>query len=161
MKTMYPTTVERPATAALVRIDFDLSMVRQKLSNPEEGEPWNSDTLDLAEGEYRKFFALCLAYPDEAVVPCRLVDQLWHAHILDTAAYREDCDRVFGFFYDHYPYFGLNGPADAANLEQAYDVTLDLYEINFGNPPEGAWTHTTAAKCRARCRTGCKPMKCK
>ena len=47
-------------------------------------------------------------------VPCKLVDELWHAHILDTRAYRDDCYRIFGFFYDHYPYFGLRDAADAA-----------------------------------------------
>src|SRR6202035_5866415 len=118
------------ASARLSQIerDLDLGMVRFKLANPEEGAGWAPEQLDLAEGEYRKFLALCMAYPEEAVVPCRLVDQFWHQHILDTRAYREDCQRLFGFFYDHYPYFGLNGPGDAANLEAAYEVTLSLYE---------------------------------
>jgi len=150
----------RPAADATDSIDFDLSGVRRKLAAPEEGEAWSEEKLDLAEQEYRRFMALCLAYPDEAIVPCALVDQMWHQHILDTAAYRDDCDRVFGHFYDHYPYFGLNGPEDAANLERAYDITLTLYELNYGPTPEGAWQGSTAAD-RARCRTGCKPVKCK
>ncbi len=147
------------ATARLLEIEtnLDLSMVRFKLTNPEEGEVWTPEKLDLAEGEYRKFLALCIAYPDEAIVPCRLVDQFWHQHILDTRAYRADCLRLFGSFYDHYPYFGLNGPDDAANLEAAYVVTLYLYEINFGQPPGGAWK----GDAREKCRTGCKPMKCR
>jgi hypothetical protein len=78
-------------------------------------------------------------------------------HILDTQAYREDCQRLFGVFYDHYPYFGLNGPEDAANLEAAYDVTLTLYELNVGEPPRGAWR----GDAKEKCRTGCKPMKCR
>ena len=153
----------RPARDLLNSIDFDLAGVRRKLAHPEEGEgePWSPEKLDLAEQEYRRFMALCRAYPEEAIVPCQLVDQFWHQHILDTAAYRDDCDRVFGHFYDHYPYFGLNGPEDAANLERAYDVTLDLYEGNFGPTPNGAWQSRDAGRCRARCRTGCKPMKCK
>jgi hypothetical protein len=151
----------RPAADHLARIDFDLTGVRQKLAAPEEGEGWDEHKLHLAEQEYRRFMALCIAYPEESIVPCRLVDQFWHQHILDTAAYREDCDRVFGHFYDHYPYFGLNGPEDAANLEHAYEITLDLYELNFGATPDGAWQGSAAGKCRSRCRTGCKPMKCK
>lgn len=150
-----------PAVEAIDKIDFDLTMICHKLANPEVGEPWSVEKLDLIEQEYRRYMALCLAYPEEAIVPSRTVDQMWHAHILDTRAYREDCHRVFGFFYDHYPYFGLNGPEDAANLTAAYDVTLDLYELNFGTPPEEVWGPVSAAKCRARCRTGCKPMKCK
>lgn len=142
---------------ALIELDLDLSGVRFKLSNPEEGEAWTAEVLDLAESEYRKFLALCMAYPDEAIVPCRLVDQFWHQHILDTRAYREDCQRLFGFFYDHFPYFGLNGPEDAANLESAYAVTLNLYEMSFGEPPLGAWR----GDAKEKCRTGCKPMKCR
>ncbi len=149
--------MSRPASQALSSIDLDLSMVRSKLAHPEEGEAWTEEQLDLAEHEYRKFLALCIAYPDEAVVPCRLVDLFWHQHILDTRAYREDCQRLFGFFYDHYPYFGLNGPEDAENLVRAYDVTLRLYELNFGDTPDGSWKSGSAEKCR----TGCKPMKCK
>jgi len=142
---------------AQIESDLDLSMVRFKLANPEEGVAWTTERLDLAEGEYRKFLALCLAYPEEVVVPCRLVDEFWHQHILDTRAYREDCQRLFGFFYDHYPYFGLNGSEDAENLELAYAVTLGLYELNFGETPEGAWK----GNAREKCRTGCKPMKCR
>jgi hypothetical protein len=142
---------------ALLEAELDLSMVRFKLANPEEGEGWPQETMDLAEAEYRKFLALCIAYPDEAIVPCRLVDQFWHQHILDTRAYRNDCQRLFGFFYDHYPYFGLNGPDDAANLESAYAITLNLYELNFGEPPRGAWK----GDAKEKCRTGCKPMKCR
>lgn len=155
------TEIAQPAAEVLAQVDFDLSKIRHKLANPEEGDAWSEEQFDLAELEYRRFFALCIAYPEEAIVPCRIVDKMWHAHILDTVAYRNDCARVFGFFYDHYPYFGLNGPEDAANLERAYDITVELYEVNFGAPPEGAWGGTTAGKCRARCRTGCKPMKCK
>ncbi len=156
---MTATKTQNTATDRLAQIelDVDLSMVRFKLANPEEGEAWTHEELDLAEGEYRKFLALCMAFPEEAIVPCRMVDQFWHQHILDTRAYRDDCQRLFGFFYDHYPYFGLNGSEDAANLESAYDVTLALYELNFGEPPRGAWK----GDAKEKCRTGCKPMKCR
>jgi hypothetical protein len=155
------TLVESQSTASdclsQIEVNLDLSMVRLKLAKPEEGQGWTPDQLDLAEGEYRKFLALCIAHPKETIVPCRLVDQFWHQHILDTSAYREDCQRLFGFFYDHYPYFGLNGPDDAASLEAAYEVTLNLYELNFGEPPRGAWK----GDAKEKCRTGCKPMKCR
>ena len=147
-----------PAAEAIDLIDFDLTMVRFKLANPEEGAPWTPDKLELADREYRRYMALCLAYPDEDIVPCQLVDKMWHQHILDTAAYRADCLRVFGKFHDHFPYFGLRGPDDAANLENAYNVTLDLYVANFGDTPAGAWQ---AANGKSKCRAGCRPMKCK
>ena len=152
-------SLTKPAADRLPEVDaaLDLDKVRFKLANLEDGSPWAEERLDLGESEYRKFLALCLAYPDQAIVPCAVVDHFWHQHILDTRAYRDDCDRLFGFFYDHYPYFGLSGPDDAANLERAYESTLRLYELNFGAPPSGAWKSDAGENCR----TGCKPMKCR
>lgn len=43
-----------------------------------------------------RLLALRLAYPEVDIVPCRLVDEMWHRHILDTQAYAEDCERIFG-----------------------------------------------------------------
>lgn len=44
------------------------------------------DRLEAMEAEYRKFLALQLADPDAAIVLCGLVEDIWHQHILDTAA---------------------------------------------------------------------------
>lgn len=82
-----PTTDEALAFLDAV---LDLSMVRQKLADPEEGNGYDAAHLDLLEAEYRKFLALHLAYPAMDVVPCKIVDEMWHQHILDTAAYRDD-----------------------------------------------------------------------
>src|SRR4051812_49630238 len=91
---------------------LDLRMVRMKLADPKEGQGWTPEQLELFEQEYRRFLALNLMYPLASIVPCHDVDMFWHAHILDTAAYRVDCDTVFGEFLDHYPYFGLRGEED-------------------------------------------------
>lgn len=136
---------------------LDLEMVRQKLADPEEGKGWSAEELDLAEREYRRFLALHLMYPGTAVVPCGFVDEVWHAHILDTQAYGPNCQEVFGFFLHHFPYFGMRGEQDAADLRSAYDLTLDRYEAAFGEPAAEAWQGMSSAKCR----TKCKPMKCK
>lgn len=157
MTVAYGTTDSPLATGALSSIDPDFRMVRHKLANSDGAKAWSKEKLDTAEGEYKKFLALCRGYPDEAIVPCKLVDEFWHAHILDTRAYREDCQRLFGFFYDHFPYFGLRDSEDARNLKDAYDRTLALYDLNFGEPPDNTWRTIKGAKCR----TGCKPMKCR
>ena len=138
---------------------LDLTMVRMKLlSSSEEGPVWEPSTLDLAEHEYRRFLALNLMYPDKEVVPCKLVDALWHAHILDTEAYARDCDDLFGYFLHHFPYFGLRGEEDATQLWTAYGTTIDLYTEAFGSPPEGVWRPEDAMKCE---RKNCKPQKCR
>jgi hypothetical protein len=111
------------------------------------------------EGEYRKFLALHLLYPDADIVPCKIVDDMWHRHILDTAAYRGDCDVIFGQFLDHFPYFGMRGEQDAQDLEDAYCDTLDRYREAFGEPPADTWISPDATmRCK---RTACKPQQCR
>jgi len=145
------------ALDALAR-ELDLSNVRMKLADPEEGKGFGTAELDLAEQEYRRFLALHLTYPEAEIVPCKLVDEIWHQHILDTIAYRADCDAIFGRFLDHYPYFGMQSEQEAQELNDAYVDTIEMYEREFGAPPEGTWISADAAKCK---RTACKPQKCK
>jgi hypothetical protein len=146
-------------TEALRRVEtIDLSMIRMKLADPDEGKGWTGDQLDLAEREYRRFLALHLLYPEAAIVPCAVVDEVWHAHILDTEAYAPDCERLFGFFLHHFPYFGMRGEEDAADLLESYDSTIERYEVAFGEVPDGIWRAEKPGKCK---RTNCKPQKCK
>ena len=137
---------------------LDLGDVRMKLADPEDGKGYVPEHLDLMEQEYRRFLAMHLAHPDASIVPCKLVDEIWHQHILDTAAYGKDCDAIFGRFLDHYPYFGMQSRAEAQELSDAYSDTIEIYEHDFGTPPEGTWISADAAKCK---RTACKPQKCK
>jgi hypothetical protein len=135
---------------------LDFTMVKRKLQDPEEGAGWTAEECDAAETEYKRFLALKRAYSDREIVPNGQVDIFWHQHILDTIKYAEDCQAIFGFFLHHYPYFGMNGEADYANLCSAFEETQGLWELHFGGQDAGV----SMAKCRSNCR-GCKPVKCK
>lgn len=149
------------STVALNRLEdrLDLSNVRMKLADSDEGPGLGRDELDLMEGEYRKFLAMQLMHPGAVIVPCQIVDEMWHRHILDTAAYRDDCAAIFGRFLDHYPYFGMRNETEAQELFDAYSQTLDLYRDAFGEPPSGTWV--ADGDDAARCRRQCAPMKCR
>jgi hypothetical protein len=159
---MAVTTLSAPtADEALGSLDqlLDLSNVKMKLADTEEGPGLSGDYVALMEVEYRKFLALQLMYPDADIVPCKIVDEMWHRHILDTAAYREDCEAIFGRFLDHFPYFGMRGEEDAEALNDAYADTLERYREAFGEPPADTWiTLDASSKCK---RTACKPQKCR
>jgi hypothetical protein len=148
------------SAAALQRLDdlLDLSNVKMKLADKEEGPGLDGPTIELMEAEYRKFLALQLLHPEAVIVPCGIVDEMWHRHILDTAAYREDCQAIFGQFLDHFPYFGMRGEEDAQDLNDAYADTLWRYRDAFGDPPAETWISSDASKCG---RKACKPQKCK
>lgn len=143
---------------AQLAILLDLTAVRIKLADPEEGHAMSEAELDLSEQEYRRFLALHLAFPDADIVPCKLVDTIWHQHILDTRTYHADCEAIFGDYLHHFPYFGMRGADDAQALSDAYGDTLRRYREAFGEPPESTWLAADASSCK---RTACKPQKCR
>ncbi|GAA4340890.1 glycine-rich domain-containing protein [Flaviaesturariibacter amylovorans] len=136
---------------------LDFSMIKMKLQDKEEGQGWTKKQCEDAEIEYKRFLSLKRTYPNLEVVPNKAIDMFWHQHILDTAKYADDCESIFGYFLHHYPYFGMNGEQDAENLNTAFEETKVLYRKHFGIDYVGE-----APKCKApKCRTACKPMKCR
>lgn len=127
--------------------ELDLSMISMKLRDPLEGKGWSEEYCSRVEREYRRFLALTRRYADRPIVPSNIVDAFWHSHILDTQAYAHDCERLFGHFLHHFPYFGMRGPSDAQALCDAYDETLSLYEAHWGTPDDDLWLRDGAARC--------------
>ncbi|MDO6650961.1 hypothetical protein Q4530_01085 [Colwellia sp. 1_MG-2023] len=116
-------------------INFD--KLKWKLTKSAEAT-WTDKLCDLAELEYQKFLSLKLLYPKVSLVPSKLVDKFWHEHILDTKSYEDDCNKVFGYFVHHYPYFGIYGKDDQNALQVSFDKTIELYEMHFGKYPTKA-----------------------
>lgn len=126
---------------------LDFTMIKRKLI---EEQQWVPDVCEDAERLYRMFLALNVRYPAQKICPTGPIDEFWHAHILDTAAYAGDCQTLFGGLLHHFPYFGMRGPEDRANLERAFSETIDLFIRHFGIDP-------TAGDAQAR---GCSPQRC-
>jgi hypothetical protein len=146
-------TEDQARAGALVGA-LDLEPITYKLMHPHPGET----AMTLAEADqvtdaYRGFLKLCLWYPDEVIVPSRTIDEVWHAHILDTAKYAADCDVLFGALAHHFPYFGLRGEQDEASWRAAYDRTRELFQLHFGIALAGeraaAACHVNGASCNA------------
>src|SRR3989344_2573103 len=104
--------------------ELDLTMVKTKLCLPleKEGKGWTSELANAAERWYKMYLKLCLIR-GKGVVPTHLIDEMWHAHILDTRKYHADCQTIFGYYLHHFPYFGLRGEEDAKNLDKEFQVT--------------------------------------
>ncbi|MEA3195458.1 MAG: hypothetical protein QOD26_3791 [Betaproteobacteria bacterium] len=123
----------RPVEQVLAAIDaLDLDCIKLKLMDAEEGHGWSREYAGQMELAYRRFLALMTKFPEETMAPTKDIDKFWHGHILDTMKYAEDCERVFGYFLHHFPYFGMRGEQDAKNLESAADRLHALYEREFG-----------------------------
>lgn len=129
---------------------LDLDPIKFKLMDKKEGHGWTREEADRRETEYKRFLALIAKFPEDAIVPDTDVDKFWHAHILDTMKYAEDCQHVFGYFLHHFPYFGMRDDEDATNLADAAANTRRLYQQEFGNAAAsdaGYCAATTSSYC--------------
>jgi hypothetical protein len=127
-------TAQRTAQEQLRWIDeIDLEPIAFKLMQPEPGQCGLSAVqVDYDVALYRCFLKLCALYPGTAIVPTVGIDRVWHTHILDTAKYRADCDRVFGRFLDHFPYAGLRGEEDERAWRESFAQTCRMFMEHFG-----------------------------
>ena len=149
----------RPVEQVIAAIEaLDLDPIKLKLMDSEEGQGWSREYADRMELAYKRFLTLLVTHPEVTLAPCKDVDKFWHGHILDTLKYADDCDTVFGRFLHHFPYFGMRGAEDAANLAKAAANTRRLYRREFGTTQTGAVCNEairaeSAALCSAAVRT--------
>ncbi|MEO2282050.1 glycine-rich domain-containing protein [Pseudoalteromonas pernae] len=126
---LHPTNEISPLAMTL-----DFEKLKWKLTKSSEAT-WTEALCEFAEIEYKKFLTLKMLYPKVSLVPSKLIDKFWHEHILDTKSYAADCDKLFGHFIHHYPYFGIYGDDDQQSLQTSFERTIALYENHFGKYP--------------------------
>ncbi len=112
-------------------LELDLDPIKVKLMHQQSGEGWSMGKTEAVEREYRRFLILMKMYPNEPTAPLEDVDTFWHYHILDTVKYAADCESVFGYFLHHFPYVGMRGEEDAADLVRIGARMQELYESTF------------------------------
>ena len=98
---------------------------------------WNEDFTRRAINEYRRFLVLA-AIAGHRVSPSKVVDEVWHLHLLYTRSYWDElCGKVLGFPLHHEP---SRGPTDGTSLAADYMRTLSSYNRLFGElPPPDLW----------------------
>ena len=100
-------------------LNLDLGPIMYKLMHPDKGTGWTKERAVSVADRYKQFLFLNLKYPESQIVPDHDVDDFWHAHILDTMKYSEDCEKIFGYFLHHFPYLVLRGKEDAEKLTKS------------------------------------------
>lgn len=92
---------------------------------------------------YREFLCTIAAYPDATLVPCRLIDKAWHAHMCRPVKYVRDCMAVFGTVIDHTP--GVYGTKEWLT---AYELTRKLAPYGADMPVDATTSSPMAgAEC--------------
>lgn len=136
---------------------LDLTMPLAKVMDPKEGYGWDAATARRNERDYKRFLYLA-AISTAIIVPTTSIDKMWHAHILDTRKYADDCDRIFGGFFHHFPYFGIRGEDDTKNLSSAFAETKRIWAETFGETALGGDADCSAGYCE-KCGN-CGPEDC-
>ena len=114
---------------------LDFSALKAMMADEAAGGlGWPAERLDYTEMQYKRWLFLRRKYQSKELPPSEEIDKFWHYHILDTKAYHRDTQVIFGYYLHHFPYFGMRGPADKADLLHAWEETQELYEKEFGEP---------------------------
>lgn len=102
---------------------------------------WKTGFALKALNEYKKFIFLGLV-SDFQVTPSKIIDVVWHEHILFSKAYREFCDQVIQQPFDHYPEL-VPMEDQTGQFSAQYLDTIELYKKEFDlEPPADIWGNT-------------------
>ena len=98
-------------------------------------------TVLRAIGEYKKFVYLGVL-SDCHVTPSKIIDIIWHEHLLFSSGYRNFCNEIIEYDFDHHPEL-LPIDAQTETYNAQYEYTLKLYRSEFGiEPPTDIWGET-------------------
>jgi hypothetical protein len=91
---------------------------------------WKSGFALRAINEYKKFVYLGIV-SEFYVTPSKVIDVVWHEHLLFSKAYREFCTTVIEYEFDHYPEL-IPYAEQTGTFQAQYEETMELYFVEFG-----------------------------
>ncbi|AVX05980.1 hypothetical protein MXMO3_03477 (plasmid) [Maritalea myrionectae] len=114
-------------------LDLDFTDQKNKFVSDPDFIGWTEENIDFAEFFYKNFLFLNLKYGGSGHLPPSTdIDDFWHGHISDTRRYAPDCERIFGYFLHHNPYFGIGTQKDQKLLTDSFERTQELHCKEFG-----------------------------
>jgi hypothetical protein len=102
---------------------------------------WDKSFALRAIWEYKKFVYLGVI-SDFSVTPSKVIDQVWHEHLLFSSGYRKFCKDIIQYDFDHNPELIAVG-SQTETFQSQYYQTIELYKTEFGTiPPQEIWDST-------------------
>jgi hypothetical protein len=99
---------------------------------------WERDFAFKAIIEYKKFVYLGVVSKNP-VTPPKIIDLVWHEHLLFSAGYRNFCEKIILHNFDHQPELVSSNESSQVFQDQ-YQYTIELYKSEFGiDPPSEIW----------------------
>jgi hypothetical protein len=125
-------------TSAFGGVNASTKAFASKIANK---HGWGKNFTLIAISEYKKFVYLGVI-SNFHVTPSKIIDVVWHEHLLFTKAYREFCNDVIFYQFDHHPQlFAVE--EETGRFSAQYVDTLELYALEFNSiPPEDVWGNT-------------------
>ncbi len=122
--------------------NLELNSVRDNVIEKLGWPPAKAEDVEL---QYRRFlYALTQKHKNEIISPpSKEVDDFWHQHILDTAKYREDCEKLFGHYLDHIPSLTADQQAQADQRRRRVYADHNIDSADFtpgGSGDSGGWS---------------------
>lgn len=100
---------------------------------------WKPNFVLRAIHEYKKFVYMGVI-SNFHVTPSKVIDIVWHEHLLFTKAYRSFCEEIIQYNFDHHPELISIDTQTEVYAEQ-YVKTLLLYRKEFGiDAPDEIWS---------------------
>lgn len=116
---------------------------------------WDSGLTLRALDEYRRFVVLAASAP-QPVTPSRVVDGVWHTHLMFTRDYWERFMPLLPTPLHHEP--GDGTPASEGHFREQYARTLEAYRAAFHQtPPADLWPDPAQAQPSTRRRSTKRP----
>jgi len=115
----------------LVKVEaWDLEKTKRRLVT---NETWPERLCTEVDPIYRRLMTLKGFFPTEVLIPPITIDTFWHAHMLDSMVYAQDCQNAFGRFIHHIPFDPAElTPELRSEVRENRDKTLKLYVASFG-----------------------------
>ncbi|AZA78622.1 hypothetical protein EG347_14440 [Chryseobacterium sp. G0186] len=112
-------------------------------------ENWSLDFARKAIEEYKKFVYLCCILPNGAS-PSKIVDKVWHLHLIYTQDYWEDfCPNILKRALHHHPSKG--GFNENVKHQDWFTNTLKSYkEIFQSEAPQEIWHEQEKVSSKAK-----------
>lgn len=102
---------------------------------------WNKNFALKAIWEYKKFVYMGVI-SDVSVTPSKIIDQVWHEHLLFSSGYRKFCKEIIQYDFDHNPEL-VSVDSQTEAFQSQYFHTIELYRKEFGHePPAEIWDTT-------------------
>lgn len=128
----------------ILNFPFDDSSAERPFSlRLSQENDWSYEFSLEAIHEYRKFMYLA-TIADQAVGPSKVIDQVWHLHLIYTRSYWfHFCEGILGRSIHHAPSKG--GGVEDEKHRLIYRYTLELYAQEFKEEaPMAIWGNAKA-----------------